>query len=334
VHRWLLELLICPDCAGEHPLQVTSGFWEDDRIEKGMLGCGECGESWQIRDGVPRFVPEARDYAGGFGFQWQRWRHTQVDRLNGSSLTTDRMLTDTGWGRDWIAGKLIFDGGAGAGRFSDGLAAMGARVVSLDMSISIDACRETTRAHGEAVQCIQGSLYAIPLRSDVFDAVHCAGVIQHTPDPERTMRAMPRLLKPGAPLGYNFYELTWSRRLQLIRAGLRLFTPHMPHNALLTLCRAMVAPLFPLSRVLSKIRFVRFGLRFLPICASHQPELTRDQQYEWTLLDTFDWYNPRYDRPQRHERVAEILADEGLSDIHSAHGIARACKPDEPAAAV
>ena len=196
-------------------------------------------------------------------------------------LTTDRLLTDTGWDSDWIAGRLIFDGGAGAGRFSDALA-MGARVVSLDMSIAIDACYETTRVHGDAVQRIQASLYAMPLRSAAFDAVHCAGVIQHTPEPERTMRAMPRLLKPGAPLGYNFYERTWSRRLQLLRAGFRLFTPYMSQRALLKLCEAMVVPLFPLSRLVSRLRFIRFGLRFLPICANHQPELSRDQQFEWT----------------------------------------------------
>ena len=124
----------------------------------GRAGCAGCGGTWPVRNSVPRFVPEEEDYAGGFGFQWQRWRLTQIDRLNGTTLTTDRLLTDTGWDRDWIAGRLIFDGGAGAGRFSDALAAMGARVVSLDMSIAIDACCETTRVHGDAVQCIQASL--------------------------------------------------------------------------------------------------------------------------------------------------------------------------------
>ena len=327
MHRWLLDLLICPDCPGELPLEVSSGVWEDDRLDNGALRCSNCGGTWPVRAGVPRFVPEDKDYAGGFGFQWQRWRHTQIDRLNGTTLTEDRLLTDTGWERGWISNKLIFDGGAGAGRFSDALATMGARVVSLDMSVAIDACRETTSAHGDAVQCVQASLYAIPLRSTAFDAVHCAGVIQHTPDPERTMRAMTRLLKPTAPLGYNFYEVTWSRRLHLIRAGLRLFTPHISQRSLLKLCRAMVVPLFPLSRPISRIRYIRYGLRFLPICASHQPQLTRDQQFDWTLLDTFDWYNPRYDTPQRHLRVAQKLTEEGLTDVMSRPGIARGRRP-------
>lgn len=332
MYRWLLDLLICPHCPGEKPLEVTSGSWDDDRLETGALGCANCGGEWPVRNGVPRFVSEEKDYAGGFGFQWNRWQHTQIDRLNGTTLTEDRLLTDTGWDRDWIAEKLIFDGGAGAGRFSDALATMGARVVALDMSVAIDACRETTAAHGDAVQCVQASLYDIPLRSAAFDAVHCAGVIQHTPDPGRTMRAMPRLLKPGAALGYNFYEVSWTRRLHLFRAGMRLFTPRMSQPALLRLCKALVVPLFPLSRFVSRIRFIRFGLRFLPICASHQPQLTRDQQFEWTLLDTFDWYNPRYDEPQRHARVAEILSEEGLTDVSSRPGIARGRRPAEPSA--
>lgn len=327
MHRWLFDLMICPNCAGEVPLQLAVGSWKDDQIEEGELECGNCGSTWLVQRGVPRFIEDARDYASGFGFQWQRWCKTQIDRFNGTNLTENRMLRDTGWAREWVEGKLVFDGGAGAGRFSDVLAAMGAKVVALDMSRAIDACHETTRTHGENVQCIQGSLYAIPLRSAAFDAVHCAGVIQHTPDPERTIRAMPRLLKPGAQLGYNFYEVTWGRRVHIIRAGLRLFTPHMSQKTLLRLCRLMVTPLFPLTRVVSQIRFIRFGLRFMPICASHQTELSRDQQFEWTLLDTFDWYNPIYDQPQRHRRVAEILSEEGLVDVRSSPGVARGRQP-------
>lgn len=329
MHKWLLDLMACPDCSSDVPLRAGEGAWKGNELDEGTLSCASCGKSWPVRDGIPRFIPELGDYAPGFGFQWLRWRHTQIDRLNGTSLTEDRLLTDTKWDRDWIAGKLIFDGGAGAGRFSDVLAGLGAKVVSLDMSVAIDACHETTRVHGDLVQCIQGSIYAIPLRSNAFDAVHCAGVIQHTPDPERTILSMPRLLKPNGRLGYNFYELTWSRRLQLIRAGLRMFTPHMSQPALLRLCRIMVAPLFPLSRIVSRIRFVRFGLRFLPISASHQPELSRVAQYEWTLLDTFDWYNPRYDQPQRHTRVAELLQQADFTEVESSHGIARAKKKNK-----
>ncbi|MEX2453261.1 MAG: class I SAM-dependent methyltransferase [Rhodospirillaceae bacterium] len=283
-----------------------------------------------IEHGIPRFVAAGDNYASGFGYQWNRWRHIQIDRLAGHGLTEARLLSDTGWERDWFTGKVIFDGGAGAGRFSDVMAALGARVVALDLSGAIEACRETTRFHGDAVQCIQASLYAIPLRSKSFDGVHCAGVIQHTPDPEKTILSMPRLLKPGAKLGYNFYEVTWGRRVHILRALLRLVTPYMPQAMLLGLCRMMVVPLFPLSRFVSRIRYVRFGLRFLPICATHDPRLTRQQQFDWTFLDTFDWYNPRYDRPQRHERVADLLRSAGLVEISSRAGIARAARQSLP----
>ena len=121
MHRWLFDLLICPDCPGD---------WSGDAVDNGLLGCAGCGASWPVRNGVPRFVTVYKDYAGGFGFHWQRWSHTQIDRLNGTTLTTDRLLTDTGWDRDRVAGKLTFDGGAGAGRFSNALACLGARVLS------------------------------------------------------------------------------------------------------------------------------------------------------------------------------------------------------------
>ncbi len=327
MHRWLVDFLACPACPGEAPIQVSDGEWQGDILEAGELSCSACGGKWPITDGIPRFVAPDDNYAKSFGYQWKRWRRIQIDRLAGHRLTEDRILRDTGWSRDWFAGKVVFDGGAGAGRFSDVMAGLGARVVALDLSSAVDACRETTQVHGDAVQCIQASLYAIPLKSRVFDAVHCAGVIQHTPDPEKTMRAMPRLLKPGAPLSYNFYEVTMSRRFQFLRAAFRLVTPHMSPSALLALCRALVVPLFPFSRFVSRIRFVRFGLRFLPICAVHYPELTRDQQFEWTLLDTFDWYNPRYDTPQRHGAVAGLLEREGLEVIEARPGVVNGRRP-------
>jgi hypothetical protein len=152
------------------------------------------------------------------------------------------------------------------------------------------------------------------------------GVIQHTPDPSKVMRALPRLLKAGGRLAYNFYEQNVLRRFEVIKYALRRTTPDWPEQRLLAFCTAMVATLFPITFVMSRIPVVRALVRFVPICATHNPALTVRQQYEWTLLDTFDWFNPRYEICQDHRQVATLLGDLGLRDVASAPGLAWATK--------
>jgi 2-polyprenyl-3-methyl-5-hydroxy-6-metoxy-1,4-benzoquinol methylase/uncharacterized protein YbaR (Trm112 family) len=327
LNRSLLDILACPHCRNDEALELTTAASDGDQVIEGALGCKHCGRSWPVRAGIPRFIAADEDYAGNFGFQWQRWRTVQIDRLNGHTLSEDRLLGDTGWARDWFPGRLVLDAGCGAGRFADILGALGARVIAVDLSAAIDACRETCAHQGGRVECVQASITALPFRRGVFDGVHCAGVIQHTPDPARTIAALPVNLRRGGRLAYNFYEKSLSRRLQLIKYGLRRITPDLPPRVLLWLTRALVMSLFPITLALSRIRFVRYLTRFIPIAAVHAPQLSVRQQYVWTQLDTFDWYSPRYEISQDHHEVARLLADAGLVDIASSPGIARGTMP-------
>lgn len=330
---WLVELLQCPNCRGAADLACHSDEAAGDEIESGTLSCPSCGQSWPIVRGIPRFVSAAENYAQAFGWQWNRWRRLQVDRLSGHCLSERRFLADSRWSAEDVRGKLILDAGCGAGRFTDAAAELGARVVACDLSSAIDACRETcrdpsgSRAGRGEVAHIQANLLDLPLKAEVFDAVFCMGVIQHTPEPERVMRSLPRYLKPRGQLAYNFYEANPLRRLEVVKYGLRHVTPDWPEPRLLALCRVLVALFFPLTLVMSRIPVVRFFTRFIPISATHPPELTLAQQWEWTLLDTFDWLNPRYEICQNHREVAGLLRELGLDQVDSRPGLAWAVKP-------
>ncbi len=142
------------------------------------------------------------------------------------------------------------------------------------------------------------------------------------------MAALPPFLEPGGRLVYNFYERGLSPRLQVVKYALRLITPHLPRRITLGLSRALVGIFFPMTRLLSRIRYIRFANHFVPIAATHHAELTREQQYRWTLLDTFDWYGPRHELRQDHRKVMALLEDAGLVDIAGAPGLAWARRPD------
>lgn len=323
----LLDILVCPDCADQPRLDLAVDTQDGPEILTGRLTCPACRRMFSIDRGVPRFVVDAENYSENFAYEWNRWGRVQIDRFAGHSLSARRFLADSRWPESWIKDKLILDAGCGAGRFADVAAGMGARVVAIDLSGAVDAARANTVDRDGRVHVVQASLFRLPFRRGVFDGIYCMGVIQHTPDPQAVMTALPVFLRPGGRLAYNFYEIGWGTRLQPIKYAMRALTPRLGNVINHRLALALTVLFFPLSWLLSHIRFVRFINVMLPICASHSPDLTIRQQFVWTLLDTFDWYSPRYEKRQKHTDVAEILRGAGLVEVESAPGLAWGARP-------
>lgn len=327
MYRHVLDILACPACGHDQALDLNVTEQSGDDIITGELACPACRARVQVTNGIPRFAGADAEDFDNFDFQWNEWSAIQIDRLSGHTLSEDRFLADSRWDRDWLRGKWILDAGCGAGRFADVAAGLGANVVACDLSGAIDACRHTTKDHDGRVTCIQASIYDLPLRAGVFDAVYCFGVIQHTPDPARTITTLPRFLKEGGSLALNFYERDWRARVQLVKYALRAVTRRLSTRRNLAVSRALVAVFFPLTAFLSRIRVIRQINHFMPIAGYHPPSLTREQQKTWTLLDTFDWYGPKYEIRQNHLEVADLVRKSGLTGIESRPGLVWARKP-------
>ena len=326
MYRYVVDILACPGCGNDQALDLDVTEEADDDVITGSLNCPSCKVTFPVTNGIPRFAGVDADDFDNFDFQWNKWSAIQIDRLSGHTLSEDRFLADSRWDREWLKGKWILDAGCGAGRFADVAASLGANVVACDLSGAIDACRRTTIDHDGRVTCIQASIYDLPLRAGVFDAVYCFGVIQHTPDPARTITTLPRFLKDGGSLALNFYERDWRARVQLVKYALRAMTRRLSTRRNLAVSRALVAGLFPLTSFLSRIRVIRQINHFMPIAGYHPPSLTREQQRTWTLLDTFDWYGPKYEIRQNHREVADLVANTGLTGVESRPGLVWAQK--------
>ena len=199
----LLNVLACPQCGGA--LTCTASETDSDgEVLTGRLECASGTHQFPIENGIPRFVPRD-NYAASFGYQWNRFKLEQIDSANGTNLSATRFYAETGWTKDWLKGKWVLDAGCGAGRFLDIASDSEAEVVGWDISSAIYAARVNLAGRNN-VHFVQANIYEPPFRAGAFDGCYCIGVVQHTPDPQQTMRTLPRVLCSGGRIAVSAYE--------------------------------------------------------------------------------------------------------------------------------
>lgn len=313
MQKRLLDVLACPQCGGN--LELTMAETDSaGEVISGKLECSEAAHGFPIEEAIPRFVPRD-NYAASFGYQWNRFRSEQIDSVNGTHLSAARFYSETGWTREWLKGKRILDAGCGAGRFLDVAADSEAEVFALDISSAIDAARTNLSNH-QNVHFVQASIYQPPFKAGAFDGCYCIGVVQHTPDPQRTMRTLPRLLRAGGRIAITAYERKpWT--MLYAKYWVRPMIKRMDKQKLLSRIKSIMPVLFPVTNVLFRVPLAgRFFMFIIPIANYvHEPTLTAQQRYDWAVLDTFDMLSPQYDQPRTQQEIEEALSGAGVINL-------------------
>lgn len=316
-----LSRLACPRCGSPFRFDPGTG----DGGAAGRLVCTRTSHAFGVTRSIPRFVPED-NYAGSFGFQWTAFSRVQLDSYNGTEFSEERFRTITGWTPEDLAGKRVLDAGCGAGRFAEIALKYRADLVAFDLSSAADVCRLNV-APADPLVC-QASIYELPFPPGQFDLVYCIGVIQHTPDPEASIRALCRMVRPGGRIALWIYERDWKSRLGTLgfKYLLRPLFRRLSRRLQYSVCKALVAVFYPLAWLCQPLGLPgKVVLRLLPIAAASLQDVPlRTEDFKaWILLDTFDMYSPAYDLPQTYGRVAAILTEESFERIerHSHGGI-------------
>lgn len=299
----LSEVLRCPACHGS--LRAASNAYQ----------CGGCAVDFPLVGGIPRFVADS-GYASSFGMQWKLHSRTQLDSRSGLSLTKDRFFSASHWPAK-MKGELILEAGSGAGRFTEILCQSGATIVSMDMSLAVEANSDNNGRFAN-LHLVQGDILNPPFAPGSFDRVVCFGVLQHTRDPRAAFLSLARLLKPGGVIVCDVYRnsivslISWKYLLRPI-------TRRIGQDDLYKLIRRIVPALIPLTRLLKSVGG-RVGARLSPILEYSSLNLSEEANREWAILDTFDMYSPRYDLPQTISEVRGWLQEAGLSECRAENG--------------
>ncbi|MBX3340549.1 MAG: methyltransferase domain-containing protein [Nitrospira sp.] len=313
MRREHIEELVCP--AGPHGLKLQQGAVEEQgEIKTGELVCPEDGVTVPIRGGVPRFVPTS-GYSENFGEQWNRFRRTQLDKFNGTTLSQERFYSGTGWSPDDLKGAKVLEAGCGAGRFTQVMLDAGARVCSVDLSSAVDACIANNGPH-ERLCVAQADLRKIPFQRQSFDKVFCYGVLQHTPDPRASFMNLVPFLKPGGELAVDVYLKGWALEPYKSKYLYRPLTTRMPRSLLFRLLKWYVPKWLPFDTFIKRLPLIGRVLGMaIPCWNYHYLPLTHEQQVEWAILDTFDALAPVYDDPQTPNAVTAWFRDAKLTDV-------------------
>jgi len=111
------------------------------------------------------------------------------------------------------AGHRVLDVGCGNGYVLSRYAKEGAEVYGVDLTqVGIDLCRRRFELGGIKGNFTVGSAEDLPYPSDAFDVVCSMGVLHHTPDTEKAVAEIYRVLRPGGRLIVMFYHRNSAKR--------------------------------------------------------------------------------------------------------------------------
>lgn len=165
----------------------------------------------------------------------------------------------------------------------------------------MEAAHENLAARGNVFVC-QADLLQLPFPEESFDLIYSLGVLHHTPDCEGAFRHLIRYLAPGGRIVIWVYADDGGMGIRC-SDFYRRFTTKMPAQVLYRLAHLAIPCYYFL-----KIPLIGRRLWSLVPMSEHPNP-------EWRVLDTFDWYSPRYQSKHTYPEVEGWFQSEGLVEI-------------------
>lgn len=185
-----LDLLRCPRCAGAL-VQAPS-----------RLSCAHCDASFPIRDGILVVKEQTDDnnrvaqefYDSPLWPKFRFWEKVTWWCNGGERRARNQVLEHL----PRQQGMNLLDVAVGDGVYLPWMPADW-QVVGIDVSWSqLQACRAHTA--GPAVRLVQGEAETLPFHDARFNAVLSIGAFNYFNDPERALREIVRVARPGAAI--------------------------------------------------------------------------------------------------------------------------------------
>lgn len=329
--RNLLNILVCPECHSELNLFVLKETGE--QIELGLLQCIKNKELYPIINFIPRMFEESINYFKGIILEYKDFlpndiysnllSYTNYKKLDIRFKHILKSFTSEwnefgenfrAWGQDEEERKkLLFkcmdideveiqntrflDVGCGNGEVLFGLLNTNLEIFSIDLSYSVDKIQNKLSNMKEKyilnIHLIQANAHKLPFKDKVFDFVHSAGVLHHTPDTFQGLKSISRTLKIDGKCFIEVYSIEnknlFEKLIYYLDRFIRKFTVKLPHLVLHILCYIIA----PFQLFFLKVLNIFFNNRYLK------------RTLRETELSLFDNYSPLF---QWHHTTYEVTS--------------------------
>lgn len=317
--------MLRPRGVGAHGMNEELSCLVDPETKTPLRVDGEAlvnatGRRYPMVNAIPRFV-SAENYAAAFGDQWNRFPKTQLDSHTGLPLSEARLARCMHGHLADVRGKRVLEAGSGAGRFSEVLLKYGAVLHSFDYSNAVEANAANNGAHADFM-LVQADVRRIPYPPASYDYVICLGVIQHTPDPEETIRSLWAQVKPGGALVIDHYRLKIRNCLPpplgVANIAYRWYVLRLPVERQYPFVKKAFDFWFPILWRFRDSRPMQYVLSRLSPIVMYYPWFglrDREMYYEWMLLDTHDLLTDRYKHRRTPGMIRRFLQSLGATDV-------------------
>jgi SAM-dependent methyltransferase len=143
-----------------------------------------------------------------------------------------------------LGDKLMLDAGCGNGSQSVGYTKHGLEVIAIDLSSGLEKGYAFRNVYDDAVpekvHFVQADLQKPPLAVGIFDIIHSAGVLHHTPNTKQTFEALVPLLNANGTFYVWLYK--YERIVTPIVNAIRTITTRLPASTFSIVAKTMAVP--------------------------------------------------------------------------------------------
>lgn len=126
---------------------------------------------------------------------------------------------------DLVEGKVVLDAGCGNGRYTNQAAKYGAVVIGVDLGYGVESAYEHLKT-SENVHIIQGDLFALPFKRNIFDSAFSNGVLMHTGNAKKAFCSITKHIKQeGFFVAHLYHKRNWI--FEIVDGTIRFITTEL-----------------------------------------------------------------------------------------------------------
>ena len=269
----------------------------------------------KVIDNIPRFVEPKDNYAESFGWQWKRWSDNQSESRGASVKQRELILERTHFLKYDLNGKTILECGMGGGDDTEVLLSLPFNEIhSFDLSTAVERAQQ--KLSDKRLVLSQASIYSIPYPNQSFDFVYCHRVLQHTPDPEQSLRCICKKVRPDGVLFIHSYKRS-PKYMSEWRYKFRWITTRVPKKFVYWYVQCFGWTMHHVTSLLFKLggRWADLAFSYVPFFHLNRVghyAVSKREAIELEKMITFDALTPTYDSPMSTNQLKSILEEEGF----------------------